>query len=94
MKVYIIEEGEYEQNHVVCVAASIEAGIAYLKECFGAPYKVRWEEFDNDCLTGHFAYVRDNSSKHTAYFGFSETELVGFAPPEGHESATEGRHAD
>jgi len=78
--VWVIETAGYpEQSFFFGVATSLEKAIAYLKEAWGAPYRVEWwelEEYD-DCFeieARHF-YVRDHSCAHRERYRITKYDL-------------------
>ena len=73
--VWVIETGDYEQRGVFGVAVSPEAAAACVKDCFTAPYIVRWDEPTEAGITGHFRSVPNYSISHTARFDFTEHEV-------------------
>jgi hypothetical protein len=76
--VWLVETGEYQDRMVWVVAASLPAAVKAVKEGYGPPYVVRWEEKldqDNPCLVGHFEAVLGKSSCHTAVYDFIEWDV-------------------
>lgn len=80
-RVWIVETGEYEQRGIWGVYASVEAGVAAIKEDYGPPYIVEWADPDSSAkhlsLVGTFQHVAGYSTAHTASFDFSEYEVIG-----------------
>ena len=80
MLVWLIESGDYEQRSVDGVADSLEAAVAFLKECYPPPYKVRWGELvkvadDEYEIIGHFAPVLHYSRLHNCRFTMTPVQL-------------------
>jgi hypothetical protein len=73
MKVYVVEEGDYEQRGVVLVAASVESAIRAIKARYTG-YPVSWEA-DGMTLVGHFNHLVGKCCEHTANFDIVEYEV-------------------
>ena len=82
MDVWVIEAlGWPEDRYVFAVAASVEAALNCIKEAYGPPYKVEWQEptkedDDHYELGGRFRPVPNYSTAHTASFGITRYELA------------------
>lgn len=78
-KVFVVETGDYEQRYVFGVFSSVAAAIAGIKEKFGSPYAVSWDELVQDehgmRITAHFKAVNHCSVMHDAEFEITEMEL-------------------
>ena len=75
MKVYVVEEGDYEARSIVLIVSSPDAMLPALEAEYPAPYIVRWERIDEDCVAGHFLQVPGYSADHTSYFECTEYEV-------------------
>ena len=77
IKVWVIETGDYEERHVVGVAATVEAGVSWIKALHGRPHEVRWDDLTGDGpLVGHFSSVPGFSTEHDAEFAFTAFALL------------------
>ncbi len=75
MKVWVVEEGEYEARGIVLIASSQDAVLPALEAEYPAPNIVRWERVDDNCVEGHFQEVLHYCTRHTACFEFTEYEV-------------------
>jgi hypothetical protein len=72
--VWMVEKDGYpDETYVVGLFVSLDRAIAGIKERYGAPYKVTWDEPKDDgdnetIVTGHFEAVPDYSIEHTASY--------------------------
>lgn len=94
-KVYVVETVDYEQSYVQCVAPTLDAAVAALKEMYGPPYVVRrWGKVTKDAgggawsLDADFAAVPGYSTEHTAWWGITEHEMAAPPPPPAAETVT------
>ncbi len=80
MRVWIVESGDYEQRGIDLVAESLEAAIKAIKERYGPPYIVEWDELNEDkwglSLTGNFAHVAGKSAEHTGTFEIAAWDVA------------------
>ena len=65
--VWVVETGEYEDRFIVGIYDSRKSAIEGIKEPYGSPYVVRWEQNER-ILTGHFEEVANYCTKHSADF--------------------------
>ncbi len=77
MKVWVAEEGEYEQRYIEGIYASFEGAVACIKQSYGKPYIVTWKQ-DKGGLTGDFEEVNNYSIKHTARIDITPMEVRAF----------------
>lgn len=86
MEIFVCESGEYEQRSIDFVCATIESGIARLKEIYKDPYVVKWGEPVKDSyweangitqytIIGDFEAVLGKSIKHRAEFSFTQYQV-------------------
>ena len=76
--VWIIETGDYDQRYVVAVAVSLTEAVRFIKDKYGLPYIVRWEDVvervqDSPAayMVGHFKEVAGCSTRHIAQYDFT-----------------------
>ena len=79
-KVWIIETGDYEENFVFGVAASLDSAVSYIKKTYNSPYYVVWSDVKMSgeggaTLYGYFAAVDGYSTKHNEEYSISEIEV-------------------
>jgi hypothetical protein len=74
MKVWVVDEGEYENNYIVGIYLTKQSAIEHIKEMYSVPYRVEWG-WDGEQLVGYFEAVPNYSTKHTAYYNFTEWEV-------------------
>ena len=76
---WLVENGEYEQHAVFGIYSSLDRAIAGIKDSYGEPYIVSWDEpvknGDIVSLTGHFESVVNYSMRHIETFDISEQIL-------------------
>ncbi len=87
MEVWVIESGEYEQRSIDGVAVSVAAAVEFLKQTYGPPYIVTWDEPVQEQIylpnliifkiTGHFEHVMNYSCRHDCDFEIQRYELAG-----------------
>ena len=78
---WVVESGDYEQRHVVMVAATPEAAVVAIKRMFASPYVVRWEDAAQDAdgdwrLVGHFDAVVGYSTQHQSTFEITRYPII------------------
>jgi hypothetical protein len=73
MTVWLVESGNGDDGYLAGAFGSLEAALEGIKEPFGHPYVVRWEEPSTDedgvvVVRGHFERVPDYSTEHVATY--------------------------
>lgn len=78
-QIWIVESGEYEQQHIDLVADSPEAAELAIKNRYSDPYIVEWSSLTEDDwgfhITGNFESVPWHSTRHKATFDISAYDV-------------------
>ena len=79
-KIWVVEEGDYEQRYVMLVGSSPEAALSAIKNTYDENYIVEWSGLNEGTVgqyqvVGKFEWVPGKSTKHTAFYDLTEYDL-------------------
>ncbi len=78
--VWVIERGSYQERMIWGVASSVDVAARLVRDTYGDPYIVRWEEPIPDeggawSMTGHFERVDGHCGAGPSTFDFTPYQL-------------------